>query len=238
MSVSYGQQPILNRVSGCFKPGTFTAIVGPNGGGKSTLLKTIMGMIPILEGQLIPGVSEARKHCAYLPQVSNIDRQFPLTVSDVVSLGLCPERGLFRSLGAKSSEQVQEALNSVGMYDYRETLLSQLSGGQVQRVLFARLSLQKASVILLDEPFSAIDRHTTEDLLALAKSWHEAGKTVIAVLHNYDLVKQFFPQTMMIARGVVAWDDTNKALTEENLNRARELSNAWGGPEFQTARAI
>ncbi|MCF5642785.1 metal ABC transporter ATP-binding protein, partial [Pseudomonas syringae] len=120
-----------------------------------------------------------------------------------------------------------EALRTVGLEGFESRSVGSLSSGQFQRVLFARLLLQDASVILLDEPFTAIDARTTRDLLELVRAWHGQGRTVIAVLHDIDQVRQHFPQTLLMAREAIAWGETADVLSVANLRKARNMAEYW-----------
>ena len=123
-------------------------------------------------------------------------------------------------------ERADAALSAVGLNGFGARPVGSLSAGQFQRVLFARILLQDAELILLDEPFNAIDARTTSDLLAIVQGWHAEGRTVIAVLHDYDQVRAQFPQTLLLARNVVAWGATDTVLTPANLQRAKAMSEA------------
>lgn len=163
----------------------------------------------------------------YLPQAAEIDRTFPLTVLDTVAMGAWRRIGIFGGMSRGQLQQAHEALIAVGLEGFGHRLIGSLSAGQFQRVLFARLLLQDASVILLDEPFNAIDARTTRDLLDLVRRWHGEGRTVIAVLHDLEQVKQHFPSTLLLARETIAWGDTRTVLTQENLRRARNMAEDW-----------
>jgi zinc/manganese transport system ATP-binding protein len=115
----------------------------------------------------------------------------------------------------------------VGLEGFERRPISDLSEGQFQRVLFARLLLQDAPVILLDEPFNAMDNRTIADLLQVVNRWHAENRTIIAVLHNYEQVRSYFPRTLLLAREPIAWGDTAEVLTPENLQRAQRMSEAW-----------
>jgi zinc/manganese transport system ATP-binding protein len=225
LTVAYDRQPAVHHLSGRFEPGSLTAIVGPNGAGKSTLLKALVGLLPASQGRVIRPADRAA--LAYLPQQVEIDRSFPITVADAVSLGLWRDIGAFGAIGAAGRARVTAALAAVGLAERARQGIGALSAGQLQRALFARLLLQDAPVILLDEPFAAIDEATTRDLLALLSGWHEEGRTVVAVLHELDEVRAHFPQTLLLAREPVAWGPTPEVLTEARLQRARQLAGAW-----------
>lgn len=192
-----------------------TAIVGPNGGGKSTLLKVMAGIIKPLRGRVI---KHSEVSVAYLPQNTQIDRTFPMLVEDVVAMGLWHNIRSFGRIDAAAKQQIKASLKLVGLDGFEHRSLYELSGGQLQRMLFARLAIQDAKVMFLDEPFAAVDAKTTLELLRLIKQWHKAGKTIVVVLHNIPLVQQHFPKTLMLARHVYDYGDTGKVLTQDNVN--------------------
>jgi len=226
LTVAYDRRPAVHHVSGSFAAGSLTAIVGPNGAGKSTLLKTVVGLMNPSTGR-IDRHGLPRNAIAYLPQQAEIDRSFPITIVETVSLGLWNEIGLWGAITGAGWRRVAEALAHVGLKGFAHQPIAALSAGQFQRVLFARLLLQDAKVILLDEPFAAIDERTTADLLAIIRQWHEQGRTVIAVLHDMEQVRQHFPQTLLLAREMIGWGPTPDVLTDEALRRARALAQGW-----------
>ena len=184
--------------------GQATAIVGPNGAGKSTILKTMIGALrPDARRVELGGVS--RQHIAYLPQAAQIDRSLPVSVLDTVLTGAWRHMGAFGAARAQDWQAAQDALAAVGLGEFAQRPVSALSAGQFQRVLFARIMVQDAPLILLDEPFTAIDARTTHDLLALVRRWQVEQRTVIAVLHDFAQVREYFPHTLLLSREVVAW---------------------------------
>ena len=224
LTLGYARHPVVHHLHGHIPAGSLLAVIGPNGGGKSTLLKGILGQLPPLEGNIELAIP--RNQIGYLPQQSRIDRQFPVTVREVVAMGLWRHCGLFGRLAHPQRRKIDGALERVGLAGMADASLDALSGGQFQRALFARLCLQEAPLMLLDEPFSAIDTQTSEDLLALLREWQAEGKTLIAVLHDMHQVSRHFPQAMLLAREVIAWGATETVVTEANLNRARGLPTA------------
>ncbi|MEM1364397.1 MAG: zinc ABC transporter ATP-binding protein AztA [Pseudomonadota bacterium] len=221
LTLGYDRHPAVHHLDGTIERGSMTAIVGPNGAGKSTLLKSLVGLLAPMEGRV---VRDENTRIAYLPQQSDVDRSFPLRVADLVAMGLWEEIGAFGGLTKDASLRVEKALEAVGLARFARRSIAALSGGEMQRVLFARLILQDADIILLDEPFAAVDTPTTTDLMALIEQWNRDGRTVLAVLHDHDMVLEHFPQTLMLARELVAHGPTGDVLTLENRTRARGLT--------------
>src|SRR5919107_1246046 len=224
VTLGYGRRPAVHHLNGEVAAGSLTAVVGPNGAGKSTLLKGVVGTLKPLAGHI--HVSEARKGVAYLPQAAELDRSFPLSVYDLVAMGLWARSGIFGGIGRADGRRIEEAVAAVGLTGFERRPVSTLSGGQMQRALFARLLLQDAAVILLDEPFTAIDAKTTADLLEVVRRWHGEARTVVAVLHDMEIVRRVFPDTLLIAREPIAWGATAAVLRPENLLDARRMMEA------------
>ncbi|MDQ7989377.1 MAG: ABC transporter ATP-binding protein [Candidatus Dactylopiibacterium sp.] len=226
LTVAYRRHPALHHISGCFEEGSLSAIVGPNGAGKSTLLGAIMQTVPVATGraEVAPAL---RASLAYLPQRMDIDRSFPLSVLEVVLLGAWREAGIFGRFSRAMHARASQALAEVGLAGFEARLIGELSAGQFQRVMFARLLLQDARLILLDEPFNAVDERTTDDLLRLVRAWHAQGRTVIAVLHDMAQVQAHFPQAVLLARELLAWGPTAGVLAADHLARARRLALGW-----------
>jgi zinc/manganese transport system ATP-binding protein len=224
--VAYERHPAVHHLSGTFCAGSLTGVVGPNGGGKSTLLKAIAGIQPVTGGKLDRG-RLARHDIALLPQNAEIDRSVPISVLDLVCIGFMTQVSFFGGIDQARRQHAREALALVGLGGFEHRLIDTLSGGQFQRALFARVLVQDARLILLDEPFAAIDAATTRDLLALIGRWHQEGRTVIVVSHDIELVRQNFPQSLLLAREAVAWGPTETVLTPALLAQARRRSEAW-----------
>ena len=224
LTLGYDGHPAVHHVSGVIPPGALLAVVGPNGAGKSTLVKALAGLLPPLGGR-IEGLAGQR--VAYLPQQASLERGFPIRVGEFAALGLWHETGALGGFSRAQRERVRAALAAVGLEGYARQPIDTLSGGQLQRTLFARLMLQDAPILLLDEPFSAIDQRTTQDLLALLRGWQRQGKTVLAVLHDLHQVREAFPETLMLARELVGWGPTASVLTPANLERLRAMPEAF-----------
>ncbi len=225
LTLGYDRHPAVHHLNGDVPLGSLLAIVGPNGAGKSTLLKGIAGMLRPLEGAVeLDGI--ARRDIAYLPQIADLDRSFPLTIIDLVSAGDWRNSGFLGRISKKRRELLYEAIAAVGLTGFENRVIGSLSGGQLQRALFARLIVQDARVILLDEPFTAIDAKTVSDLIGIVHRWHGETRTVVAVLHDLDFVREHFPQTLLLARQQVAWEGTKEALSAEKLLSARRMLEA------------
>ena len=226
VTFGYERHPAVHHLSGAVRTGSLTAVIGPNGAGKSTLLKGIMGLLRPLEGRVeLVGLKPAE--VAYLPQQAEIDRSFPVNVLDTVLLGHWRTTGAFGAMTAPLLARGREALAAVGLAEFERRPIASLSAGQFQRVLFARMLVQDARLILLDEPFSAIDDRTTLDLLRLVAGWHGEGRTVMVVSHDFEQVRTHFPEALLLAREPVAWGPSADVLTPANLARARTMSEAW-----------
>jgi zinc/manganese transport system ATP-binding protein len=226
LTLGYDRHPAVHHLDGVVKNGALLAVVGPNGAGKSTLFKALAGTLNPLAGSILrEGINE--RDIAYLPQAPEIDRSFPISVYDMVAMGLWRSRGLLRGIAGKDHHVIETAIAAVGLTGFERRPIGTLSGGQMQRMLFARVVAQDAGLILLDEPFAAIDGRTSAELLGLVQRWHREGRTVLAALHDIDLVRAVFPETLLLAREPVAWGTTAEVLTAENLNRARRMCEAF-----------
>ena len=224
LTVTYDHHPAIHHLSATITQGEWLGIVGPNGAGKSTLLKTMAGQINSYEGR-IDGLTA--ENVAYLPQQTQIDTSFPITVFDLVTTGFWQKLGFSNSLSDRHYEQSLQALTAVGLDGFEDRLIGTLSGGQLQRSLFARVLLQDQPIILLDEPFNAIDTKTLADLTQVVKHWHQNERTVIMVTHDLDYVREFCPNALLLARECVGLGKTSDVLTEDNLARARVVSEAF-----------
>jgi zinc/manganese transport system ATP-binding protein len=226
VTLGYDRHPAVHHLSGEIAAGALLAIVGPNGAGKSTLFRGIVGLLKPLAGTIQRAGLDVLD-IAYLPQSADIDRSFPISVYDFVGTGLWRETGFFGGIGQRAGARIVAALAAVGLNGFENRPIGTLSGGQLQRLLFARVLLQDARLIVLDEPFNAIDAKTSADLLLLVKRWHAEQRTVLAALHDMDLVRAHFPETLLLARGKVAWGLTAEVLTAENLLAAQRMCEAF-----------
>ena len=227
LTLGYNRHPAVHHLKGEIAAGSLLAVVGPNGAGKSTLLKGIVGELRPLQGD-VELIGIKREHIAYLTQQSTLDGSFPIVIYDFVAMGLWAQFGAFRGFDRAARQRVEQAIAAVGLSGLEDRPIGQLSGGQLQRARFARVILQDSPLVLLDEPYGAIDANTVRDLAALVRRWNGEGRTVISVLHDFAHVREEYPETLLLAREVVARGATAQVLTEANLLRARQLAETHG----------
>ena len=223
LTVSYNFHPAVHHLSATINQGQWLAIVGPNGAGKSTLLNVLAGIITEYEGS-IKGINP--NNVAYLPQQTKLDKDFPITVLELISTGLWQEIGFSGGLSDTQIERCMNALEAVGLDGFENRLINTLSGGQLQRSLFARVLMQDQQVILLDEPFNAIDTKTLTDLTLVIKEWQNKNRTIM-VTHDLEYVKDNCPTSMLLAKECIDLGSTKSVLTKENLDNAKKVSEAF-----------
>ena len=228
LTATHRRHPAVHHLSARFAPGSLTAIVGPNGAGKTTLLRAVAGLHPVDEGHVAVSRADGQPaRMALLPQQAGMDRAFPILCRDVVMQGMWSRLGAFRGASREDRARAVEALDAVGLGGFAKRPVGEMSAGQFQRLLFARMLVQDADLILLDEPFNAVDARTAADLLAMMQRWHGEGRTVVAVLHDLDLVRSAFPDCLLLAREKVAFGPTAEVLSAANRLKARMMSEAW-----------
>lgn len=215
----------LREASFAIPRGTITALVGVNGAGKSTLFKAIMGFVPAARGDIrLMGrtVREALRDnmVAYVPQAEEVDWAFPVLVEDVVMMGRYGHMGFFRLPSAKDRAAVTNALERVGMLDYRRRQIGELSGGQRKRVFLARALAQDGQVILLDEPFTGVDVKTEDQIIALLRALRDEGRVMLVSTHNLGSVPEFCDRTVLVKGTVLAHGPTDAVFTHDNLEKA------------------
>ncbi len=226
LTLGYDRHPAVHHLSGMIAQRDMLAVIGPNGGGKSTLIRGLAGEMKPIGGHIVlEGL--AREQMAVLPQRLMLNDDFPISVLEVVTSGLWRTIGAWDQLDEEHDEKIGKALARVGLTGFEHRTVDTLSRGQLQRVLFARLLLQDARVVLLDEPFTAIDPATTETLLRLLHDLNDSGLTIVAVLQDLGQVRSHFASTLLLARHAVAWGTTRDVLGEDNLEAAEQLSAAW-----------
>jgi zinc/manganese transport system ATP-binding protein len=234
LTLGYDRHPAVHHLDGSIEEGSLLAVIGPNGAGKSTLFKGVVGALKPLAGSIDRNGLNVRD-IAYLPQIAELDRSFPIHVYDLVAMGLWRRSGLFGGFRRGDYAKIEEAIAAVGLTGFEGRAIGTLSGGQMQRTLFARLLLQDARVIVLDEPFTAVDAKTEADLFELVRRWHSEQRTILAALHDLDLVKAGFPDALLLAREPVAWGPTAEVLTPDNLHKARRMCEAFDEEAIECA---
>ncbi|HUD01324.1 MAG TPA: metal ABC transporter ATP-binding protein [Rhabdochlamydiaceae bacterium] len=202
----YEETPILENVSFAIRPGEFIGIFGPNGGGKTTLLKLLLGFLKPQKGSVeILGQSPklAREQIGYVPQISHLDRQFPITVLEVVMMG-CLDKSPWRSYIPDAKEKAKQALQEVGMLDFQNHSFGTLSGGQAQRTLIARALVSKPTILLLDEPTASVDASAEESIYKLLE--HLKGTmTILMVTHDLQVMLQKVDRFICVHRQVTSY---------------------------------
>ncbi|WP_028486911.1 metal ABC transporter ATP-binding protein [Thiomicrorhabdus chilensis] len=222
LNMRYQYKPVLTDVSFEIPEGKTIAIVGPNGAGKSTLLKGIMGLEPLMEGEVKffgEPLAQKRLATAYVPQREEIDWDFPIKVMDVVLMGRHGQLKLWQRPSKLDHEIAEQALKDLQMWEFKDRQISQLSGGQQQRVFLARALAQQASLYLMDEPFAGVDVATEKAIIELFKNLKAQGKTIVCVHHDLNTVGEYFDWIIFINARLVAAGPVESVLTKENLNK-------------------
>jgi ABC-type Mn2+/Zn2+ transport system ATPase subunit len=204
-------------------PGMRLAVVGPNGAGKSTLFKTLVGLLPVLEGQITVHGQPlgAHKDCvAYIPQREAVDWRFPVTVADVVLMGRYGHAGWFGRFTNQDRQAAKRAMQALGVAEFAKRSIRQLSGGQQQRVFLARALAQEPHILLMDEPFTGIDAPTQDATLALLDDLKAQGVTVIVSTHDLAMAAERFEQVLLLNHRLVAYGPPGQVFHPENVRQA------------------
>ena len=222
LRVTYNQIPALSNINLEIKGPSITGIIGPNGAGKSTLIKAILNIIPSTGIAKIDNKisKENLDNVAYVEQKINIDYNFPIKVRECVSLGLYSKIGIFKKLKKSDWQKVDEALKLVGLEKFSNRQISELSGGQFQRVLIARCLVQEAKYIFLDEPFVGIDSVSEEIIMNTLRNLRDKGHTILIVHHDLRKVHSYFDNVLLLNKKVIAYGNTKETFTRENLTNA------------------
>jgi len=222
LNVLYQGTPVLNNVNFSVSCGKLIGIIGPNGAGKSTLMKAMLDLIKSTGEVKIKGekVGTLKSRVAYIKQGSDYDLTFPILVKDVVMLGLYPKMGLFKRANKSHRTLIDDALKRVEMEDFKNRQIAELSGGQWQRVLIARLLVQDAEILFLDEPFTGVDVDSEAKIMAVLRELRDEGRTILMIYHDLDSARGYFDEVILLNQTVCAYGATDKVLTDENLHLA------------------
>jgi ABC-type Mn2+/Zn2+ transport system ATPase subunit len=229
--VCYRNVRALDDISLATSCGACVALVGPNGAGKSTLLKAIAGLLPLESGSIIwRGTKIARwsREIAYLPQRENVDWNFPITVRGVVRMGRYPQAGWWRPFSKADEAAIGRALAAMGLEDLENRQISELSGGQQQRVFLARALTQEAHVLLLDEPFTGLDRTAKAALATTLRELTREGRLVIASHHELETVRDIYDEVLLLRKSPIAFGPVAEVFTEANLTATFDAPPAQG----------
>ena len=216
--VQLGNTQALDDVTFSITKGKKVAVVGPNGGGKSTLFNALAGLVPVVNGSLkINGLSpqDAKGSISYVPQRDLINRNFPLSVKQVVEMGLVSKNSLNLFSRKQINLKIKEALENVGLSEKINQNINNLSGGQFQRVLIARGLAQDADILLLDEAFSAVDVGAQEDIMSLISDINLDGKTILVATHDINNLEEKFDEVLCLNRHCCAYGNPSEVLTKD-----------------------
>lgn len=222
LRVAYERTQVLEDVTLSVPRGTMVGIVGPNGGGKSTLLKAVLGLAPVVGGSVEimdrPPGRHARRQVGYMPQREDVDWTFPVSARDVVMMGRLPTMGLLKRPSTRDREVVREALRTVGMEAEAEVRIGGLSGGQQQRIFLARALAQETDILMLDEPVSGVDAPSQHEIFDLLRKLQALGKTIVVTTHDLSCVAERFDLVLLLNKRVVAFGPPEEVFTPELLN--------------------
>ncbi len=223
LCAAYGKTAVLSDISFSASCGQTMALIGPNGAGKSTLLNLLAGLMQPTAGAMswngVP-LHSMRHETAFMPQRTEVDWRFPITVRDLVEMGRYPSTGIWRSLQRHDIEIVDKALDTLGLTELQHRQIGALSGGQQQRAFLARALAQEAHILLLDEPFTGLDVPGMESLAALLRSLAEEGRLIIASHHDLSTAAQIFDHSLLLNNRAIAFGPTAGVLHEQNLHTA------------------
>ena len=219
LTVTYKDTPALDNINVTLSNSKIIGIVGPNGAGKSTLIKAVLNIISSkgiikIDDKLS---KDQLGSVAYVEQKINIDYNFPIKVRECVSLGIYPKIGLFKNLNKSDWQKVDEALKLVGLEEFSNRQISELSGGQFQRVLIARCLVQEAKYIFLDEPFVGIDSVSEEIIMNTLRKLRDNGHTILIVHHDLRKVHAYFDEVLLLNKKLISYGSTKETFTRENL---------------------
>jgi ABC-type Mn2+/Zn2+ transport system ATPase subunit len=223
VSAGYNGQDAISNISLQIPHGSQAAIVGPNGAGKSTLFKVLVGLLPIRKGSIqihCQPIGQHRDCVAYVPQREEVDWKFPVTVRDVINMGRFAHKGILGRNNIEDRTVVEDCLHKMNLTDLAEIAISDLSGGQQQRVFLARALAQEPHILLMDEPFTAVDAKTSEDTLVLLENLRKDNVTVLVSTHDLNLAAKHFDLVVLLNKKLIAFGPAKEALTPATLKTA------------------
>lgn len=226
LTLSYGKKPVLFDIDLSIPQNTICAIIGPNGAGKSTLLKGILNIIKPVSGKVSfwdKNLDDVRDKISYVPQTSQVNWDFPISVFDVVLMGRYQHIGLFKGATAEDKEKVMEALRIMQMDKYKDKQISKLSGGQKQRVFIARSLCQDADLYIMDEPLAGVDLTTEKIIMETFKKLQDQGKTIIAVHHDLNTIEEYFDYLVILNETVKAQGFVKDEFRMDNITKAYRI---------------
>ena len=215
-SIGYSQTPVLTGITLSLSPGHALALIGPNGSGKTTLMRALLGSAQVISGE----VSCPLDFLGYVPQNSDIDLSFPISVRQVVEMGMYPKAKLLRPLSREQKVAVSTALEQIGLDERARERFGTLSGGQRQRVLVARALVAEPRLVLLDEPFNGLDEPNREALLSLIRHAKAKGTAFMISTHDYRVATEVCDESLIVAGRQVAYGPTSQVFRPEIINEA------------------
>ena len=216
LTLGYHGRKLVERLSFTVEPGQITAVIGHNGAGKSTLIRTMLGLQPPLDGHF-DWARGKPSQIGYIGQTNELDHQFPIRVKDVVAMGVWKGLGFWSGIDAAKSERILNALDRTGLTDISDQPLYECSSGQLQRCFFARAIAQDAPLLLLDEPFSAIDQTTESRLIDIIRDWRDEGRSILIILHDLSAVMNVTDHCLLLGNGSALFGATKSVITIQNL---------------------
>lgn len=222
LTVKYNDLLVLDNINFNIPKNTISAIVGPNGAGKSTLLKAKLGL-KSFNGKISffgSSLKESIKNISYMPQFQEVDWNFPITVLDVVLMGLINKIPFWKKYSNKHINLAKKALNKVGMANFESNLISELSGGQKQKVFLARAIVSNPQILLLDEPLAGVDFKSMNDIFSVLKELKADGKTIVMVHHNLEDLKDHFDHIVVVNKTILDHGSTKKVLANKSIEKA------------------
>ncbi|OJJ13020.1 hypothetical protein BKI51_02860 [Alphaproteobacteria bacterium AO1-B] len=233
LALGYPELTLFKHLSLDIQAGTTLAVLGANGSGKSTFVKMLLGLMDPLAGRLTWPAGRPQE-VGYLAQLTEFDRRFPIRVRDLAAMGAWRGFGLWSGLGRAGRNRVDAALEEAGILDLADRSLHTLSGGQLQRALFARVILQDAPLILLDEPFAAVDQSTEAHLLSIINRWRAEGRAVVLVVHDLSSVLDHCSHALLLGGGMASQGTVEEVLTPDRLVAQGYMSESQASWMFRS----